>query len=179
MTSVVSVHAVGGTLLLVLGVTAAVAPKRRRRSPHVTAGTVYVGILVVTLVTGMVVGLRNPGVTLFEVATPPTLVMGLAGWAAARYRPRDWLAKHIAGVGGSLIGVVTAAGFQVVPRVVELDVAVATALWVVPTTVGSLLIRRAVVRRTRTNGKHPRHPVAAPAAAWAANPDERPTGGPW
>lgn len=167
--SLVLVHSLAGTLLLVAGVAASVSPKRRRRSPHRVLGLGYVGLLVLVLPSGLAIGMTNPGLTLFEIATPPTLAMGLAGWWAGRARPirflgQPWRVWHIAGMGGSLIGVVTATAFQVVPRVLDLGAGGTVALWVVPTVVGSVLIGRAQARwspRGHTAGAAT--PVAAPA----------------
>lgn len=146
-------HVVGGVALLAAGVAAALAPKRRR-SRHPVAGRTYVVLLVLVLVGGMVIGARRPGLSAFEVATPPTLVLGLVGFAAARWPLRRWLGRrwkawHIVGMGSSLIGVVTASAFQVVPRVAgappaETGPLLAALIWAVPTLVGSVLIARAV-----------------------------------
>jgi hypothetical protein len=160
--SVTVVHATLGTLLVVAGVAASLTPKRRRRSPHRRIGRLYVGLLVVVLPTGMVIGAADPAITLFEVATPPTLAMGLGGWWAGRARPRrflgqPWRVWHIAGMGGSLIGVITATAFQLVPRIVAMDPVTTTAVWLVPTLVGSVLISRATARWTA--------PPRAPAEA--------------
>lgn len=152
-------HVVVGIGLVAAGLASLSTPKRRR-SPHVLAGRVYMGLLCVTLGTGTLVGLRNPGLTLFEIATPPTLAMGLFGWWAVRAKPRrlgglPWKAWHVVGVGGSFIGVVTATTFQVVPRFLDpVPQFVETAQWVLPTVVGTLLISRKVnaiagVRRER------------------------------
>jgi hypothetical protein len=156
------VHVVGGVGLLVAGAAAALAPKRRR-SPHPLLGRVYVGLLVVVLVTGMVIGARRPGLSPFEIATPPTLVMGLVGFAAARgplrrRLGRAWRRWHITGMGGSLIGVVTASAFQVVPRIAGTSPTTLALIWILPTVIGSVLIARAVARELA-------RPAPAPASA--------------
>lgn len=162
-----AVHASLGTLLVLAGLAATLTPKRRRRSPHRRVGQVYMALLVTVLPTGMILGAANPGVTLFEIATPPTLLMGLAGWWAGRARParflgRPWRFWHIAGMGGSMIGVVTATAFQIAGRTVGMRQPLVLALWLVPPIVGSVLIGRAQARwaplpRATT--------VTAPAAA--------------
>lgn len=167
--SLAVLHATLGTLLVLAGAAASLSPKRRRRSAHRRVGQVYMALLVTVLPTGMILGAANPGVTLFEIATPPTLLLGLAGWWAGRTRParflgRPWRVWHIAGMGGSLIGVVTATAFQVVGRLVGMHPPVVLALWLVPTVVGSVLIARAQARWT------PRRratPAAPPTAATA------------
>src|SRR5204863_9016280 len=60
-----------------------------------------------------------------------------------------WLAWHIGGMGGSFIGVVTAGLFQFVLRAAPASPIVITLTFALPTIVGSVLIARAVERRTR------------------------------
>lgn len=132
--------------MLVLGAIGLFAPKRARER-HGRVGEWYFRVLVVTLSTGFVIGLTNEGITLFEIVTPPTLALGIIGYAAVKRRRRwfgpNWPVWHISGQSGSYVGVVTAFGFQVVPRMVDSSVLLTTALWAIPTIVGSLLIARA------------------------------------
>jgi len=147
----VVVHVVSALLLWAALVAATTAPKQAR-SRHPRAGRVYVVLLTTTLVTGSAIGLSHPGITFFEIATPPTLALGLMGWWAARSRPDvvlglPWLAWHVIGVVGSIIGVATASAFQIVPRLVDPTPALLSlALWVVPTVVGSAWISSRVTR---------------------------------
>lgn len=143
------VHAVLGVLLLVSGGLAA-ASRKRRDSRHRLYGTLYVGLLIITLTTGMWAGARSPGTSLFEVMTPPTLAMGMVGYTAARRKQpmfgKPWRYWHILGMGGSYIGVVTATAFQVIPRMVDVGAAGRATLWLLPTAVGVLMMNRAVHR---------------------------------
>jgi hypothetical protein len=149
-------HSVLGVSLLVVGLLTILAPKRRHRSPHPTIGRVYFVLLAGTLGSGMVVGARDPAISPFEIVTPPTFLLGLVGILAARRRRpwlgRPWLEWHIVGQGGSYIGVVTAALFQVVPRLVEPSPLLSVLLGVVPSVIGTVLIRRAVSRRKPRTG---------------------------
>lgn len=107
---------------------------------------VFGPLLLVTLTSGMVIGAQRPGISFFEAATPPTLGFGILGYVAVKRKPHwfgaPWIVWHIVGQGGSYIGVVTAFGFQVVPRLIDPTPLVITALWALPTIVGSTLIAR-------------------------------------
>jgi len=132
-------HVSVGLVLLLLGLFA-LAGRKSRLGRHPTVGNAYFAALVLTLSTGMVIGGRHAGLTLFEIATPPTFALGLVGWLAGRWRRRGWLRWHIVGMAGSYIGVVTAFGFQAIPR------SLWPIWWLVPTAVGSALIARATRR---------------------------------
>lgn len=146
----VAVHAALGVALLAVGLAALRAPKRRD-SRHPRLGGLYVGVLVPTLLLGMAIGAQEPGVSAFEAVTPPTLALGIGGWAAVRLkRPllgRPWLVWHVSGLAGSYIGVVTAASFQLVPRVAPEGLALTLTLFAVPSIVGSVMIATALGRR--------------------------------
>src|SRR2546423_3935420 len=101
-------HAGAGLVLLVLGVLALTA-RKSRTSRHIRVGDVYFWLLVFTLSSGMLIGLQHwPRITVFQIVTPPTLLLGVLGYVMAKRRPRQWLRWHIVGQGGSYIGVVTA-----------------------------------------------------------------------
>lgn len=125
--------------------------QKSARSSHPAAGGLYFWLLVVVGTTGMVLGSRQAGISVFQVATPPTLALGMLGYLAAKLRPRPmlgapWLRWHILGMGGSYIGAVTATTFQIVPRLLPKTTILTVALFVVPSAVGAVLIRRAVTR---------------------------------
>ena len=147
-------HAVVAAGLVVLGLLA-LTSRKSKHSLHPRVGEVYFWVLVVALGSGMLVGGHNPGISVFEIATPPTLLLGLLGYVMVKRKPRRWLGRswlywHIFGQGGSYIGVVTATSFQTVPRLLTLappilrppDVLLIVALFALPTIVGTILIRR-------------------------------------
>ena len=125
------------------------APKRRR-ALHGRVGEAYFWVLVLSLGSALVIGSREPEVSFFEIATPPTVAFAVLGYVAAKRRKRwlgtPWIAWHIVGQGGSYIGVVTASAFQVIPRILEPTPLVRLAIWVIPTIVGTFLIVRAGTR---------------------------------
>ncbi|MFU8849630.1 hypothetical protein ACNAW0_01350 [Micromonospora sp. SL1-18] len=141
-TVLVVVHAVSGTVGLLLALPVLLAPKRRGR--HTLLGRVYVGAA-----TGL--GLSAFGLFAFD----PARLWGLAllgaltlGWLVgglwfARRRPavtggRGWRAWHINMMGSTLIAFVT--GFAVQTTDGNL------VAWFAPTVIGSLLVARATAR---------------------------------
>jgi hypothetical protein len=151
ITAVTVLHGLLGTALLVTGFLALRAPKRRG-ARHGTFGNVYFALLVTCLPLGLVIGSTNPGLSAFEIATWPTLAMGIGGWVAMRRRPRrflgrPWIAAHVGGMGGSYIGVVTASAFQTFGRLVPDSATAAVVIFALPTVIGTPLILRAIARR--------------------------------
>jgi hypothetical protein len=164
-TVVIVVHGLLGTALLVVGFLALRAPKRRN-GRHGRLGNAYFALLVTCLPLGMVIGSRHAGLSAFEIATPPTLAMGLVGWVAMRRRPRrflgrPWIAAHVGGMGGSYIGVVTASSFQSFGRLAPDSVVAAVVIFALPTLVGAPLIGGAIARRTPAGRQPPRRNARA------------------
>jgi hypothetical protein len=144
-------HVASAVVLLVIGALN-IGLTKRRTGAHGRLGHAYLVLLFIALGSGMAIGARNPGISVFEILTPPTLALGVMGYIAARQR-RDWLGQpwvawHIRGQGGSYIGVVTATLFQTVPRVMPPSTRLAIALGVVPTVIGTVLIFVAIRRWT-------------------------------
>ena len=97
----------------------------------------------------MVIGwqLHADRLSVFQIVTPPTFLLGLLGYLMARHRPRrvfgrPWLVWHVAGQGGSYIGVITATAFQIFPRFVPPSLILTIVLFVVPSVVGTVVITR-------------------------------------
>jgi hypothetical protein len=148
MSYVIAVHALCGTAALILGLVALTARKRRGR--HTRIGEAYVWTMLPLLVTGVVIGTRDPALSPFEIAVFPTAIPLLIGYLAAKERAawlgQPWFAWHIGGMGGSYIGVVTAGTFQVVLRFTTVGGLMTTALFAVPALVGTWLIVRATAK---------------------------------
>lgn len=143
---VASVHGLASLALLVLGTAIATRPKGRRAG-HPLLGRIYVAGMVPSLALAMVAGARDPGISVFEVITPPLTAALLLGWWAGTSGGRRrlgaaWVRVHASGMGGSLIGLYSAGTIQVVQRLAGDDTPL-LALAFVPTIVGSPLIRRA------------------------------------
>src|SRR5918997_1546908 len=136
MTAFILLHAASATALLLVGALA-IAARRRRAWNHARLGRIYQVLLVVGLGSGLVVGARDPALSVFEIVTPPTYAMGLLGYLAARRRRpflgRPWVFWHIQGVGGSYICVVTATLFQILPRLLPGSLVLMLAIGLLPT----------------------------------------------
>lgn len=148
MEAILWVHAGMAMILVILGFLALTA-RKSMASRHPRVGEVYFWLLAATLSLGLVVGARNPAISLFEIMTPPTFLMGLLGYVMVKRKPRNWLRWHIAGQGGSYIGVLTATGFQVFPRFLPDSPLLTIAYWLAPTAIGSYLIARTIAKWTR------------------------------
>ncbi|HEV8053232.1 MAG: hypothetical protein H0V04_00420 [Chloroflexi bacterium] len=155
MDMLIIAHAALAVALLVMGAVNIALPKRRAGA-HGRVGRAYLVLLVAALGSGMVIGARDPAISVFEIVTPPTLILGISGYVAARYRRawlgRPWVFWHIQGQGGAYIGVVTATLFQTVPRVVPSSPLLLILLGVLPSIVGTILIVVAIRRWTRRRG---------------------------
>lgn len=151
-------HAALAVALLVIGAVNICLPKRRAGA-HGRLGRAYLVLLVAALGSGMVIGARDPAMSVFEIVTPPTLLLGVSGYLAARYRKawlgRPWGFWHIQGQGGAYIGVVTATLFQTVPRMMPSSPLLSILLGIVPSIVGTLLIVVAIRRWTRRGAAPP------------------------
>lgn len=141
-------HSVAGLILLALGFRA-LTVRKAATSGHTVIGEVYFWLLTLTLGSAMLVGMRDPAISPFEIATPPTFAAGLLGYVLAKRRPSGWLRWHIVGQAVSYIGVVTAFGFQVFPRFLPDDPWLVLAYWTVPALVGNALIFRTMRRWSR------------------------------
>ena len=164
-------HAVLSVGLVSLGLLALLS-RKSKQSLHPRVGEAYFWVLVVALGSGLFVGAHNPGISVFEIATPPTLLLGLLGYGMVKRKPRRWLGRpwlywHIFGQGGSYIGVVTATSFQTVPRLLTLappvlrppEALLIVALFAVPAITGTILIRRAQNRWVKGSSQR-RRPLA-------------------
>jgi peptidoglycan/LPS O-acetylase OafA/YrhL len=147
---VTAAHAAAGVTGALLALAALRAPKRRGR--HTRVGRVYVAVMVPMLLTAVVVGASDPAISPFEIAILPTAGPLAIGVLALVRRPRrllgrHWLTCHIGGMGGSVIGLVSAGLFQTVGRVLPETPLTTALLFGLPTVLGVVLIDRAITRR--------------------------------
>ena len=145
-------HAAAGIAAFALGAFALRARKRRGR--HTRAGDAYFWVMVPLLVSGIAIGAGDPAISPFEIAVIPTGGPLLLGYWAGKRRPRkflgqSWLTLHIAGMGGSFIGVVTAGAFQSVYPLLPDHALTMTATFALPALVGTALIVRATNKRAQ------------------------------
>jgi uncharacterized membrane protein YeaQ/YmgE (transglycosylase-associated protein family) len=149
------VHIVAGTAGLILGPIAMTARKRRGR--HTRAGGAYHWVMLAVCLSAAAMSLLDwQRIWWFLPIAVFSYANALLGYAAVNLRWRNWLAHHIAGMGGSYIALVTA---LLVVNVGPSPLIV----WFVPSIVGTPLILWIVGRRrediARMNavprGRHP------------------------
>lgn len=133
------VHIVSGVFCLISGLFAMGAPKRRGR--HTTAGKVYLLSYTFVFVSSLVMSVLHweESAYLFYIAL---FSYGLAvfGLVAARRKGRGWTGRHIGGMLGSYIGIVTATLVVNVPRVPLIAEWPVLVFWLLPTVIGTPLI---------------------------------------
>ena len=130
--AILVVHVTCGTLGLVVGPLAMLAPKRRGR--HTRLGLAYQTLVAGLCVTALGLVVFHPGVWPLAVIAVLTEAAALAGWWLQRRRPPGWLAGHIACLCGSYVSFVTAFLVVSFPRSIW--------PWVVPTIIATPLIAR-------------------------------------
>jgi uncharacterized membrane protein len=135
------VHIAAGTLALLLGPIAMLAPKRRGR--HTRVGSIYHWTMLAVCVSAAGLALIDfSRIGWFLPIAVFSYANAFVGYNAARRRYHGWLAHHIAGMGGSYIALTTAL------LVVNFGSA-GLVVWFAPTIVGSPLIAWATARVAR------------------------------
>lgn len=117
MSTVAVMHAGLGMVVLVAGGLA--MGVRKRRGWHTWLGELYHWGWLALTITALVAGASRPGLSLFEVITPPAYGAALLGYVAAKRRRwfgARWRYWHVQGTVVSYIAVVVALGTQVWPR---------------------------------------------------------------
>jgi uncharacterized membrane protein len=139
---ILALHIATGTVGLLLGPVIMLSPKRRGR--HTDLGTIYHwNMLGVCVSAAGLAFLKFSELWWFLVIATFSYANAFVGWRAARRRSAGWLARHIGGMGGSYIALVTAL------MVVNLR-GVTTLVWFIPTVIGSPLIALAITRQQRS-----------------------------
>lgn len=145
-------HIAFGTICLLAGAVAAFV--RKRKGIHTLAGEVYHSSYVVVFLTAIAMSVMNWSelAFLFFVALF-SYGLALYGYLARKRRWSNWLPKHIRGMLGSYIGVITAVlvvngeAFSSATGIPSL------LLWFLPTIIGSPLITMSVNRFNRSRRK--------------------------
>lgn len=138
-------HIAAGTIGLVLGPIAMYSKKRK--GLHTQIGTVYFYCMTIVCAAALVLSVMHwqqswwlsiVGVFSFSLAA--------RGYFAAKKRGRDWLQSHIAGMLGSYIAMTTALLVVNAGHIPGHEKIPAIAFWILPTIIGSPLIRRTRAR---------------------------------
>jgi hypothetical protein len=146
---IATVHALGGATLVILG--AIVLSRPKRRGAHTRLGRAYYWLLVATLALGLALGVRDPGISVFEAQTVPALIAGTVAYVAARRRRgwlgASWLFWHIGGQIASYAAVIAATLNQTVGRALPPTPAVALALSAIPAAIAFVAGVKAMAAR--------------------------------
>jgi hypothetical protein len=127
------VHVACGSAGLVLGPVAMLSAKRH--GPHTRSGEAYHWVFVVLFLSAVALAVLNwDEVWWLALVGAVSYGLALLGYLAAKRRWKGWLRAHVAGQGGSYIAMVTA--LLVVNTGGESPLP-----WVLPTLVGTLIIR--------------------------------------
>ena len=135
--TVLAVHIAAGTLGLVLGPAAMLAPKRPGRHPGL--GRAYQASTALLCLSAFGLVAYRPGLWWLGVIAAATWAAALGGWWCARRRFRGWILWHLNLMCSSYISFVTA--FLVVNLGLHSLIA-----WIAPTLVGTPLIARGNAR---------------------------------
>jgi len=133
------VHIVSGAICLITGAMASFASKRRGR--HTMMGEIYHGGYVAIFCSSVVMAIMHwsESAYLFYIALF-SYGLALFGYLAKKYRWKNWLTKHISGMLGSYIGIITATlvvNGSKIPLINEIPSLV---LWFAPTVIGTPII---------------------------------------
>lgn len=144
-------HITSGSLCLLIGLAAAFSKKQRGK--HTLFGELYHGFYVVVFLTAIVTSLMHwpEDAALFFIALF-SYGLALSGYLARKRRPPNWLAKHIGGMLGSYIGIITAVLVTNTPNIPVISSWPPVIFWFLPTVIGTPIII-AVGNRTRQQKK--------------------------
>jgi hypothetical protein len=134
-----SVHITSGSLGLLVGPLAMLAPKRPGRHPRLGRAYQLLVALLCLSAGGLIV--LEPSLWPLGLIAALTWAAALGGWWMRRHQPRGWLQWHVSLMCGSYISLVTAL------FVVNLNGRLVA--WLLPTLVGSPLIAWTNIRLAR------------------------------
>ncbi|WP_332262450.1 DUF2306 domain-containing protein [Paenibacillus sp. GSMTC-2017] len=133
------IHIVAGSICLLSGAVAIFA--RKRKGVHTKIGELYHACYLIVFITAIVMSIMRWSQLqyLFYIAIF-SYSLALYGYLAKKFRWKEWLRKHITGMLGSYIGVITAVlvvNGEPVSYVTGLPY---LSLWFIPTIIGTPLI---------------------------------------
>ncbi len=133
------IHIMAGTICLITGALAAMA--RKSKGAHTLAGEIYHGAYAAIFVTSVWMAILHweQSAYLFYIAIF-SYGLALFGYLARKRRWPNWIGKHIGGMLGSYIGVITAVLVVNGPKIPLLDEVPVLLLWFLPTIIGTPLI---------------------------------------
>ncbi|MGG0756666.1 DUF2306 domain-containing protein [Brevibacillus laterosporus] len=140
----IALHILAGTACLLTGLLAIIM--RKKRGLHTIYGEIYHGSYVVIFLTSIITAIWHweESAYLFFIALF-SYGLALYGYLARKRRWTEWVGKHIYGMLGSYIGVITAVLVVNQAKIPVLNQWPSLLLWLLPTIIGSPLI--AMVQR--------------------------------
>ncbi|MED1787183.1 DUF2306 domain-containing protein [Brevibacillus laterosporus] len=140
----IALHILAGTVCLLTGLLAIIM--RKKRGFHTIYGEIYHGSYVVIFLTSIITAIWHweESAYLFFIALF-SYGLALYGYLARKRRWTEWVGKHIYGMLGSYIGVITAVLVVNQAKIPVLNQWPSLLLWLLPTIIGSPLI--AMVQR--------------------------------
>lgn len=132
-------HIASGALCLLVGLMGIFAKKRRGN--HTILGEIYHGSYVAVFLSAIVTSLMHwpEDAFLFFVALF-SYGLALFGYLARKRQPPNWLAKHIGGMLGSYIGILTAILVVNTPNIPIINEWSPVIFWLLPTVIGTPII---------------------------------------
>lgn len=146
-----TLHIIAGSVCLIVGAVSAFAKKRK--GLHTVLGEVYHGFYVVILLTSVIMAIMHwlESAYLFYIGIF-SYSLALYGYLAKKLMWRDWLGKHIGGMLGSYIAVITAVLVVNGHRIPVLNELPILLIWFLPTIIGTPIIT-SVGKRYRSRRK--------------------------
>ena len=134
------VHIIAGFICLVSGLFAMFS--RKRNGVHTVSGEVYHGAFVLIFLTSVVMAVMQweSSAYLFFIGIF-SYSFALVGYVAGKRKKKGWIIRHIGGMLGSYIAVVTAVIVVNVHKVPFLNELPVLLFWFLPTIIGTPLIR--------------------------------------
>lgn len=150
-TILLTIHIAAGSVCLAAGAASAFA--RKRKGLHTVMGEVYHAFYMLIFLTSVIMAVMHwsESAYLFYIAIF-SYSLALFGYLAKKLRWRDWLGKHIGGMLGSYIGVITAVLVVNGHRIPVLNEVPVLLIWLLPTIIGTPIIAR-IGRRYKSGKK--------------------------
>lgn len=138
------IHILGGCICLLTGILAGLSKKQKGK--HTIFGEIYHASYAIVFLTAVIMAILHwkESSYLFYIAIFSYL-LALIGYLAAKFKKRSWLKKHIIGMMGSYIGIVTATLVVNVSKIPILNNLPTLLVWFLPTIIGTPII--VMVRR--------------------------------
>ena len=141
ITSLRYIHISTAVVSFLIGPMAMRAPKKL--GWHTQIGTAYSFLMLIACITAAILAAFNwqASASLFFVSIFSFSFLAM-GWFAARNRKPGWVGKHITGMLGSYIALMTAVLLVGAKHISLLGELPPFALWILPTLIGAPLVRR-------------------------------------